>query len=153
MIMRRMKMLPMKNKVRGFLALALLAEAGLFSAGCATRQEARTIQKEHVVLLRVKAKKANVVPDILVISGYGSGAENQIIWTFKHKKTVITFKDHALVPDPTCDNNPQIRECTLTLPKGLLPNGVDSKQFKYTVNGEDDNGPLEPNDPWIEIDR
>ncbi len=108
-------------------------------------------RKEHAVKLQIQGRKAIAKPDRLVVSGYGAGAVHRVTWTYAHRKTKLTFKDAGLIPAPACDDG--AKKCTLTLPGDLLPPGVDRKDFKYVVEGEDDSGPLDPNDPWIEIDR
>jgi hypothetical protein len=158
-----------KYGLRGLLALAMLLEAGLFSAGCSkpvARVEAKpkTVQKEHAVRLRVETKdgkpKAMSHPETLVIPGYArDGKGHTVTWTFRHTSTVITFADKDM-PTPTCVLYGDLcgGECTLEIPAGLLSKDptdptYESRPFKYTVTGKQGTTDLDANDPSVEIER
>ncbi|HEY3349531.1 MAG TPA: hypothetical protein VGM13_07145 [Thermoanaerobaculia bacterium] len=153
----------MPKEVTRFLALATLGLAGLTFAGCSKPEEkqgaapGQTDQtprfdsdKKHKVLLLVQQKKANAFPDRIVVKDYGKKPAQRITWHFVHKSTMFTFKG-ANLGVLNCKNDEGT--CTLDLAKDLLPLGVDVKVFKYTIDGEDDSGKLDTNDPEIEIDR
>ncbi|HSB63419.1 MAG TPA: hypothetical protein VLJ18_04600 [Thermoanaerobaculia bacterium] len=117
--------------------------------------------KEHVVLLRAEEQKkepptpekhwkAIAHPDHITIRGYNpDNPDTVVIWSYRHKSTHIKFNESTPpIPDPVCDD--PVGECSLKLPKGL----AHKKPYKYTITGKyDDKTDLDPNDPWIEVDR
>jgi hypothetical protein len=142
------------------LGLAVFVGAGLISIGCAHPEEkpgtgVRKHQKENVVLIRVEKageKWVSVaIPETLVICDWTgeTGDQRQIIWKYNAQKLAIKFASDIDVPP--CDH--EKGECTVALPLNLLKPDEKGKTFKYTITGEFQGQPLEPNDPWVEVDR
>ncbi|MDL2717850.1 MAG: hypothetical protein PT977_08860 [Acidobacteriota bacterium] len=103
-----------------------------------------------LVFISVTGRKQALIPDKAYI-WIGAGAEptREVWWLFVHKKAEITFKDPNPLLKTTCKSAGKISVCILVLSKDSLLKGT----YPYSVTGEDDNGPLDPIDPEIEIDR
>jgi hypothetical protein len=140
------------RRVPPLVALFLVAGA----AGCTCTRPTRTnlspcpVQnKEHVVLLRSELQsghwKAIAHPDFLTVRGYDP-PNTVVIWAYHDASIRIRFDDSA-IPEPVCKDG----VCTLELPKDLK---LSPYKYKYTVTGtRADKTELDPNDPWIEVDR
>ena len=142
-------------------AIVFLAAGAVCTASCATKSETdvksggtKAGPKEHVVLVRAEKqnngkKKGIAYPNHLPVSGYDPAApDSVVIWAYRFPKMNVTFKPSTpAIPDPKCDN--AVGECTLLLPAGLTPH----KKYPYTIFGADADGPFDPNDPDIEVDR
>jgi hypothetical protein len=135
---------------------AVFLAAGAAGSACCTTQKIHPVPShENVDLLRSERQpngrqKAIAHPDSIKIRGYHSEDPNSVvIWAYRHKSTRIKFEASTPpIPDPACDD--AAGECTLKLPRGL----ARGKQYKYTVTGKhDDTTDLDPNDPFIEVDR
>ncbi len=76
-----------------------------------------------------------------------------VTWGYGHKSTVITFdeKEIGRGNQPECSDN--LGSCTWVIPQKLVE--IEGKhKYKYTITGEyDEKTKLDPNDPWIEVDR
>lgn len=123
------------------------------STSCATEKPRPVSSHDEVVLLRSERQsnghqKAIAVPDLRVVHGYDPKNSGPVVtWPYFHLSSHIKFDD-SLIPEPTCE--PGSHVCTLELPKGL----TRKHQYKYAVTGKHDSTTdLEPNDPWIEVER
>ena len=140
-----------------FLAAGAAISTSCASGSTASKKPYSSIASEHVVLLRSELqpdgkKKAIPTPDLLVVHCYDDPHDPDnpnavVIWTYKHKSTQIEFKS-SLIPRPHCDN--EKKECLLVIPRGLTL----KEKYKYKITGWHSLfTELEPNDPWIEVDR
>jgi len=141
------------RRVHPWLA-AFLAAGAVCSASCASEKAHLVREKEHAVLLRSELqsnghRKGVAHPHYLIICGYDPANPGSVTWVYRHKSTRIRFEPSTpAIPDPTCDDG--LGECTLQLPKGL----VFGTKYKYTVTGKHDGTTdLDPNDPYIQVDR
>jgi hypothetical protein len=148
------------NGVRTW-AIVFLAAGAVCSTSCAPKNAkdgkpdgTRAGSKEHIVLVRAEKqnngkKKGIPVPKHLLVSGYDPAApDSVVIWAYRFPKMSVTFKPSTPpIPDPKCDD--AVGECTSLLPAGLTKN----TKYSYTITGADADGPFDPNDPDIEVDR
>ncbi len=142
-------------------AVVFLAAGAACATSCASRNESdgksggtMTGPKEHVVVVRAEKqnngkKKGIAYPNHLPVPGYDPAVpDSEVIWSYRFSSMRITFKpSDPSIPDPKCDD--AAGECTLLLPRGLKLH----KKYLYTITGSDADGPFDPNDPDIEVDR
>lgn len=167
-------MLSRKYGVPGFVALALLLPAGLFSTGCDSKtatkvepppaQTATTItmttkkKRRHAIALNVVSKSGTgnwsheADPDIVKISKFGAAGEPEhtLVWIHDLKTVQIAFND-ADVPQPECP--PGCWVCRVDLPNNIKTDANGYRKLKYTVSGMDEDGPVQTIDPYVEIQR
>ena len=139
-------------------ARAWLVASFVVATACAGRESVMA-KTNHGVALSTQEHspghwKAIALPDTRIIRQYvpSSPSNHVVIWTYGHKSTTIHFTDPLITKDPTCDDKEGM--CSWDVPPSLLKEGENNHKYKYTITGKhDDKTDLDPNDPWIEVDR
>lgn len=133
----------------GLVALVLAA------AACQRPEEKTSKKKDHGIMLIAHQKgngkwKADALPEKKSIRPYDPDSheiQHHVVWVFAHASTTIRFLETAVIKEqPTCTDG----VCHWDVPVGLKP----KHPYEYIVEGEYEPGnPLDPKDPFIEVDR